>query len=170
MKERENNFDTNLILKPVGTVHSNYESMNDAPFQGRFAAEEAVLEIKKEYEEGLKDIETNKRLIVLYWADKAKRETLRTRTPWGPEVRGVFSCRSPSRPNPISICVVELIGRDSNRLTVKGLDAVDGSPVLDIKPYSAKIDSVPDAKIGWFKEEFEHSGENRPEGGEWNTR
>ena len=77
---------------------------------------------------------------------------LQTQTPFGPELRGVFACRSPSRPNPISFCVVDLLGREKNRLLVRGLDALDGSPLLDIKPYSKEVDCVPEARIDGISE------------------
>ncbi|RLA84363.1 MAG: hypothetical protein DRG31_05045, partial [Deltaproteobacteria bacterium] len=65
---------------------------------------------------------------------------------------GVFSTRSPDRPNPLGFAVVELKGREGRRLWVVGLDAIDGTPLIDLKPYSADIDSVPEARIGWFEE------------------
>ena len=137
-----------MTLRAVGVVRSPYRTMDEAPFQGRFSEAESVIEIHEEYADGLKDAEASRYLIVLYWGHLADRGVLQTVTPWGPEVRGVFACRS----NPIEFCVVELLRREGNRLTVRGLDAVDGSAVLDIKPYSSRIDSVPDADIGWFKE------------------
>ncbi len=138
---------------PIGIAHTPYRDMKEAPFQGRFSNDWAVLEIKEEFEAGLKDVEMADFLIVLYWAHLADRGVLQTVTPWGPEVRGVFACRSPARPNPISFCVVELMEREGNRLTVRGLDALDGSYILDIKPYSSSIDSVSEASIGWFQGE-----------------
>jgi len=124
--------------------------MDAAPFQGRFSQAESVIEIYEGYATGLKDVEMASHLVVLYWAHLARRDVLETVTPWGPEVRGVFACRSPSRPNPISLCVVELLRREKNRLVVLGLDAIDGSHILDIKPYSARVDGVSEARIGWF--------------------
>jgi tRNA-Thr(GGU) m(6)t(6)A37 methyltransferase TsaA len=144
-----------ITLKPMGIIHSPYKSMGEAPFQGRFSEEEAVLEIYEEFTDCLKDVEASRNLIVLYWGHLANREVLQTVTPWGPEVRGVFACRSPSRPNPIEFCAVELLQREGNRLVVRWLDAVDGSVVLDIKPYSSRIDSIPDVHIGWFKDSDE---------------
>ena len=108
------------------------------------------MEIYPDYVEGLKDIEESSHLIVLYWLHLAKRDVLMTKTPFGPELRGVFACRSPSRPNPIAFCVAKLLGRKDNRLLVQGIDAIDGSPLLDLKPYSSDLDSVPGIKIGWF--------------------
>ena len=141
-----------MVLKPVGVISSPYRTMDEAPFQGRFSEEKAVLEIYDEFEDCLEDVEVSEYLIVLYWAHLANREVMKTVTPWGPEIRGVFACRSPSRPNPLQFCVVELLERDRSRLTVRGLDAVDGSRVLDIKPYSSRIDSICDVRIGWFKD------------------
>ncbi len=140
-----------ITLWPIGIARTPYRDMEEAPFQGRFSSNWAILEIEKEFEAGLKDVELSDYLIVLYWAHLADRGILQTVTPWGPEERGVFACRSPARPNPISFCVVELLEREGNRLMVQGLDALDGSYILDIKPYSSAIDSVGNAKIGWFK-------------------
>lgn len=142
----------NMELKAIGVIRSPYRTVDKAPFQGRFSEEEAELEIYEDYAGGLKDVEASRYLILLYWGHLADRSVLQTVTPWGPEVRGVFACRSPSRPNPVEFCVVELLRREGNRLVVRGLDAVDGSAVVDIKPYSARIDCVPDAVIGWFEE------------------
>ncbi|MDI6873750.1 tRNA (N6-threonylcarbamoyladenosine(37)-N6)-methyltransferase TrmO [Candidatus Solincola sp.] len=143
--------DEEFHLKPIGVIRSPYQDMDGAPFQGSMSPAECVVEIFEEYADGLKDIEAASHLYILYWADRASRDVLQTVTPWGPELRGVFACRSPSRPNPINLCVVELLRREGNRLTVRGLDAVDGSPVVDIKPYSGRIDAVPEARIAWFE-------------------
>ena len=140
-----------LELVPVGIIHSPYRSTGEAPHQGRFAGQVAELEIYPQYVEGLKDVGQVTHLIVLYWCHLARRDVLQTKTPYGPEIRGVFACRSPSRPNPLAFCVAELVERKENRLVVRGLDAVDGSPLIDVKPYSADLDSFPGARIGWYK-------------------
>jgi tRNA-Thr(GGU) m(6)t(6)A37 methyltransferase TsaA len=137
-------------LKPIGIIHSPYREQGDAPHQGRFAEETAELDVFPEYLPGLKDIERVTHLIVLYWGHRSRRDVLQTRTPFGPEVRGVFACRAPSRPNPIAFCVADLLSREGGRLLVRGVDAVDGSPLLDIKPYSPAMDSVTEARIGWM--------------------
>ncbi len=147
-----------LVLKQIGTAHTPFKNMNEAPFQGRFSENIAAIEVFDEYVAGLKDVEAAAYLIVLYWAHLADRQTLQTLTPWGPEVRGVFACRAPSRPNPINLCTVELLRIDGNYLTVRGLDAVDGSIILDIKPYSSRIDSIAGVSIGWFQGEGEEGG------------
>ena len=114
---------------------------------------EAKVRIFPEFCEGLREIDRFSQLIVLYWIhlrDKEdERRTLRVyprRHAVEVEV-GVFACRSPSRPNPIGLCVVELVRVDACNLTVKGLDALEGSPIIDIKPYIPRADSVPNARV-----------------------
>jgi tRNA-Thr(GGU) m(6)t(6)A37 methyltransferase TsaA len=145
-------------LEQIGVIRSPYHERKHAPSQGRHARDKSTLEVFEDYESALHDIEQCSHVIVLYWQHKANRSTLQTRTPWGPEVRGVFATRSPNRPNPIGFCVVELLERNGRLLTVRGMDAIDGSPLLDIKPYSPRIDSVPHARIGWHKK-----GDLKPE-------
>lgn len=151
----EDTKDMEICLRPIGVIHSPYKEMDQAPFQGRMSPAESVVEVFEEYAGGLKDVEAASHLYILYWASRASRDVLQTVTPWGPEVRGVFACRSPARPNPINLCVVELLRREGNQLTVRGLDALDGSPLLDIKPYSSHIDCVASARIAWFEERGE---------------
>jgi len=114
---------------------------------------EARVRIFPEFCEGLREIDEFSHLIVLYWIhlrDKEEeRHTLRVfprRHAVDVEV-GVFACRSPSRPNPLGLCVVELVKVDACNLIVKGLDALEGSPIIDIKPYIPRADSVPNARV-----------------------
>ena len=148
----------NIKLQPIGIIHSPYKTIEDAPRQGRFSEHRVELEIYSDYLSGLKDIEKASHLIVLYWLHLADRDLLQTRTPFGSELRGVFACRSPSRPNPIAFCIATLLHRNGNRLLVQGIDALDGSPLLDLKPYSSDLDSISGVKIGWFKKQrkFNH--------------
>lgn len=141
-----------MLLEPIGIIRSTYQHPDDAPFQGRTSPEVAELHIHRAYLAALKDIDKVTHLIILYWAHFAERDRLQTKTPFAPDLKGVFACRSPSRPNPISFCAVELIKQTGNLLTVRGVDAIDGSPLLDIKPYSSYIDSFANAKIGWMKD------------------
>ena len=140
-----------MELKLIGIIHSTYKTTGEAPFQGRNSKEKAIMEVFPAFADGLKDIEQASHLIVLYWCHMAARDKLQTRTPYGPEIRGVFVCRSPSRPNPIAFCVAELIRREGNRLLVRGVDAVDGSPLLDIKPYFSDLDSLTGVLTNWYK-------------------
>lgn len=143
----------------IGIVRSPYKDRTGAPFQGRHRNDVSTLEVLEDFEPALLDIEKCSHLIVLYWQDKGDRSVLQTRTPWGPEIHGAFATRSPNRPNPIGLCVVELLKREGRFLKVKGMDALDGSPLVDIKPYSSGIDSVENATIGWHVGEDVDSGE-----------
>ena len=109
-----------MLLKPIGIIHSPYKVSGDAPRQGRYSELPMELEIYEEYLEGLKDVDRATHLIVLHWLHHARRDLLLVRTPHRGEVRGVFACRSPVRPNPIAFNVVKLLEMKGNRLTVQG--------------------------------------------------
>lgn len=132
-----------MELIAIGVIHSPYNKKEEAPRQGRLSNEGAILEIYPEFEEGLQDIEDKRHIIVLYWAHLGQRDVLKTVTPFGPEIKGVFATRSPSRPNPIIFCIADLIKVEGNKLYVSGIDAIDGSPILDIKPYVYELDNIP---------------------------
>lgn len=143
-----------MELKPVGVIHSPFKTTKDAPRQGRPVGAECEIEVFPEFAPALKDIEKATHLIVLYWCHQAARDLLQAKTPHGPEIRGVFACRAPFRPNPVAFCVAELLRVDGNRLRVRGLDAIEGSPLLDLKPYFPELDSVPEARVDWPKRDF----------------
>ena len=140
-----------MELKTIGIIHTPYKTKGDAPFQGRFSSEICEIEIFKEYEDGLKNIDQCSHLILLYWLDRANDSVLQTHTPFDTDIHGVFATRSPNRPNPIGFHVTELIDRKGNILIIKGVDALDETPLIDIKPYSSDTDSIGGAKIGWFE-------------------
>lgn len=130
-----------MQLQEIGVVHNAYKNLTDIPRQGRMSEEISEIEIHPDFSDGLLKIEQHKYLIVLYWAHLAKRDILKTIPPAARELHGVFSSRSPGRPNPLSLCIAELIAREDNILRVKGIDALDGSSVIDIKPYT-KMDVI----------------------------
>lgn len=131
-----------IELVPIGYVKSPYHTRSDAPRQGRLSDVIAEIIIDEKYLAGLDDIATRPRLIVLLWFDRADRSVLRATPPGDTAEHGVFSIRSPDRPNPVAFSVVDLKGRDGNVLRVRGLDALDGTPVIDIKPCFPDIDCV----------------------------
>lgn len=106
-----------------------------------------TLSIAAAFAEALQNVEGASHLIVLYWMDEAARDLALQRPRHAEGSRGTFSLRSPVRPNPIALSVVELLGRDGATLRVRGLDCRDGTPLLDIKPYFASTDSRPDAVV-----------------------
>ena len=116
-------------LRQVGVAHTPYETPADAPHQGFADDADGEIEIFDEYAGALAGLADAVRVTVVYWAHLADR------TPGvGPDGHGAFARRSPNRPNPLSVCVCTLYGVDGQTLRVGGLDAVDGSPVLDLKP------------------------------------
>jgi tRNA-Thr(GGU) m(6)t(6)A37 methyltransferase TsaA len=125
-----------MELSPIGVVESPLTDPATAPKQGREGAPEAVLVIHADMAAGLDGIAPGDEVIVLTWLDRADRSVLRVHPrddPANPE-RGVFSTRSADRPNPIGLHVVEVVEIDGTRLRVRNLEAVDGTPVLDLKP------------------------------------
>ncbi|MDR0980970.1 MAG: tRNA (N6-threonylcarbamoyladenosine(37)-N6)-methyltransferase TrmO [Methanocalculaceae archaeon] len=132
-----------MNCRAIGIVRSPFKERGDAPCQGRRTDEISSIEISPEYQEGLDGLKTGDDLFVLCWFDRSDRSVLKTRrqgTEDGP-LRGVFSTRSPARPNPISLTLVKLVEITGGTLRVRGLEALDNTPVLDIKPYSEGIDT-----------------------------
>jgi tRNA (adenine37-N6)-methyltransferase len=140
-------------MRPIGFVRSPYQDRAQVP-KGPCAEHRALgtLELQPELEAGLADIEGFSHLFVLWVFDRAEGYDLVARVPLDEEVpHGVFASRSPRRPNPIGLTVVELLGRDGARLRVKGVDMLDGTPILDIKPYLSGV--APEAlRRGWVAE------------------
>ena len=138
--------------RPIGYVRSPYSETTQVP-KGLGAKHEAEgeLEVLPEFEPGLADIEGFSHLYVIWTFDRSEGFELVGRPPCDDRSHGVFATRSPYRPNPIALTVVELLGRKGNRLSVRGIDMLDGTPILDIKPY---LSSVPEEKLrrGWLAE------------------
>lgn len=124
-----------ITLRPIGVVRSPYRTPLDSPRQGEFAQAEAAIEIQPAYAEGLAGIEAGSELLIVWWAHLADRAMLSR-----PGTDGVFSMRSPHRPNPICLSEVRVLRREGARLTVVGLEATDGTLVLDIKSARAEHD------------------------------
>jgi len=140
-------------MRPIGVVRSPYQDRAQVP-KGPCAEHraEGVLELWPELEPGLADIEGFSHLFVLWVFDRTEGYDLVARVPLDEETpHGVFASRSPRRPNPIGLSVVELLGRDGPRLRVRGVDMLDGTPILDLKPY---LSSIPESSLrrGWLAE------------------
>jgi len=140
-------------MRPIGVVRSPYQDRSQIP-KGPGAEHRALgtLELQAGLEPGLQDIEGFSHLFVLWVFDRAEGFDLLARVPLDEEAaHGVFASRSPRRPNPIGLTVVELLGRSGARLEVRGVDMLDGTPILDIKPYLSSV--APEAlRRGWIAE------------------
>ena len=141
-----------IELTPIGVVRSPYANTAEVP-KGLGAQHEAegVIELLPEFAAGLSDIEGFSHLYVIWIFDRAEGSSLVAYPPSDDRPHGVFATRSPQRPNPIGLTVVTLLGRDGSTLRVRGLDMLDGTPIVDIKPY---LSSVPDDQLrrGWLGE------------------
>jgi L-fuculose-phosphate aldolase len=131
----ENAMDENMRISPIGVIRSPLTDPGDAPKQGSEAAIEGKLVVDESYRDGLLGLQPGQKAVILYWMHQAERDRLQVnpRGDLSRPLRGVFSTRSQHRPNPIAIATVEVLDIDGTTLLVRGLDAVDGTPLLDIK-------------------------------------
>ena len=137
-------------LIPIGVIHSPYDTKEKAPIQGAFHPKgKAEVELFHKYEDGLKDIETFSHLILLYLFDRAGEIKLVRPTFLDDQPHGLFATRHPCRPNSIGLTIVKLLRKEKNILYVTGIDVLDQTPLIDIKPYITKFDCYPEADDGW---------------------
>jgi tRNA (adenine37-N6)-methyltransferase len=141
-----------LTLKPIGIIHSMFKDSAGTPIQPPFAeGTEGVVEILPEYAEGLHDLDGFERIWLLYWLDRAPPARLRV-VPFRDEVqRGLFATRAPCRPNPVGLSCVQLLSIKDNMLIIGGVDILDGTPLLDIKPYVPAFDAFGQSQAGWLE-------------------
>ncbi|MDO8436214.1 MAG: tRNA (N6-threonylcarbamoyladenosine(37)-N6)-methyltransferase TrmO [bacterium] len=134
-----------IIIEPIGFVKNKIRE----PRFGNFANEISELILDKKFTKALEGIDDYSHIIVVYWMDKVKNYVISHRPQGNPEVPvvGIFACRCPARPNPIGITTVRLIKRQGNRIKVKGLDILDKTPIIDIKPYWPQYDKVGKMKV-----------------------
>ncbi len=133
----------------IGRIRTPWTDRKQCPKNARESDAVCTVELDPRFQAGLKDVETCTHLVLLYWMDKAPRNISVQVPHHHGAPHGTFALRSPARPNPIAMSVVRLLGIDGNKLSVVGLDCLDGTPLLDIKPYLPSVDSVPEAVCGW---------------------
>ena len=139
-------------IKPIGTIHSPYHSIADMPVQPKGASRvEGYVIIYEQYIDGLQDIEGFSHIYLLYSFHEATRTELLVTPFMDKQTRGVFATRSPLRPNHIGISIVKLKRVKENKAIVEGIDILDGTPLLDIKPYIEKFDAVKESTSGWLQ-------------------
>jgi len=142
-----------IRYKPIGIIRSPFKEPRGTPIQPAGAQDiEGTAEVASEYAAGLKDIEGFSHIILVYHFHLAKEHPLVVKPYMDEKSHGVFATRSPARPNPIGISVVRLVRVDGNILHIRDVDIVDGSPLLDIKPYVPQFDTQKADKIGWLTE------------------
>jgi tRNA-Thr(GGU) m(6)t(6)A37 methyltransferase TsaA len=133
----------------IGRIRTPWTERKQCPKNARESDAICTVGLEERWVPALKDVASCSHLVLLYWMDRSPRNiVLQVPSHYGVQ-RGTFALRSPARPNPIAMSVVKLHGVEGNALKVSGLDCLDGTPLIDIKPYFASTDSVPDAQVGW---------------------
>lgn len=144
-----------IVMEPIGTVHSPFKRKEDIKKSRNtdpkgFDDVHGELEILTNFAGGLKDIDGFSHIILIFAFHESTEKKLSAIPPYDGKKRGVFATRSPNRPNPIGFSVLRLIGREDNVLHVQGIDMIEGTPILDIKPYTPR-DQKPEARFGWLE-------------------
>ena len=148
-----------FTFKPIGILHTPYEDKSGVPIQGVFDPQsKGRAEIFKAYEAGLKDIDGFSHLILLYVFDRSKGYDLVCRPYMEDKDRGVFAIRGPKRPNPIGLSIVTLQKREGNILHLGEVDMLNGTPLLDIKPFVPRFDHRKNTRVGWMEKAFQKTG------------
>lgn len=140
-----------ISLSPIGTIHTPFQTPAETPIQSSRSQADGWVEVFPEFTPGLQDIEAFSHLILLYTLHQTDRVELLVEPFLDDQRHGVFATRHPFRPNHIGISIVQLLGRQENRLHIFGADMLDGSPLLDIKPYVPGFDHRDDVRAGWYE-------------------
>jgi tRNA (adenine37-N6)-methyltransferase len=142
-----------ITYRSIGTIHSPFTDLSNMPIQpSGDASAPAVAEILPEYADGLRDLAGFSHVILLYHLHEAHRVDLTVIPFLDSAPHGVFATRAPNRPNPIGLSVVRLLAVDGNRLRLGNVDVLDGTPLLDIKPYVPEFDQPVDVRVGWLED------------------
>jgi tRNA-Thr(GGU) m(6)t(6)A37 methyltransferase TsaA len=147
--ELPGSFDAGLYY--IGRIRTPWKHRDDCPKNARESDAVCTVELDERWADGLQDVATCSHVILLYWMDKSPRNLVLQVPRHLGAPRGTFALRSPARPNPIALSVVKLLRIAGGKLSVVGLDCLDGTPLIDIKPYFASTDSVPEAVVGWHR-------------------
>jgi len=146
-----------IIMHPIGVIHSPYKKRRNIPIQGRFKDDvEAWVELKDEYVKGLKDLEGFSHAILIYYFHKSNKEDIEGKPFLENEEHGIFAIRSPHRPNHLGLSVVKIKSIQENKMYFTQVDMIDGTPLIDIKPYVKYFDSRDDAVSGWLDKHFKN--------------
>jgi tRNA-Thr(GGU) m(6)t(6)A37 methyltransferase TsaA len=140
-------YDASLFF--IGRIRTPWQTRTACPRNGRESNAVCTIEVDPRWAAGLAGLETASHVLVLYWMHEARRDLVVQAPRHYAEARGTFALRSPVRPNPIAAAVTRLQRIEGTTLYVTGLDCIDGTPLLDLKPYFASTDAAPDATVGW---------------------
>jgi tRNA-Thr(GGU) m(6)t(6)A37 methyltransferase TsaA len=151
-----------MTYNPIGTIHSPFQKLDDMPIQPTGAAGvEGSVEVLKEFQDGLADLDGFSHIILLYHFHLSDGFNLKVVPFMDSEQRGLFSTRAPKRPNSIGLSIVQLDRVESNILYVRNIDVLDNTPLLDIKPYIPEFDAQDNVTTGWFRQSRETVSRHR---------
>jgi len=154
-----------IIYRPIGTIHSPFQDVEGVPIQPTGAYNvRGFVEVLPELAEGLKDLDGFSHVILLYHFHRVQQARLMVTPFLDSQPHGVFATRAPVRPNPIGLSVVKLLGIDQNILHIENVDIVDGTPLLDIKPYVPEFDQHPADRVGWLEQTKAQVGSKKADG------
>jgi len=154
-----------IKYKPIGVIHSSFKEPKGVPIQPAAAQGiDGTVELFPEYTEGLKDVEGFSHLILIYHFHLSKESPLKVKPYMDNKVHGVFAMRGPSRPNSIGISIVRLVRVEGNILHIQDIDIVDGTPLLDIKPYVPEFDIREVEKTGWLEKNVHKLSTSKDDG------
>lgn len=154
-----------IVYKPIGVIRTPFVDPQGTPIQPAAARGiQGRVEVFPEYAEGLADLIGFSHLILIYHLHRSGPPKLRVRPFLDSREHGVFATRAPARPNPIGISLVRLLGVEGNVLQISDVDILDGTPLLDIKPYVPQFDAASDVRIGWLAGRITHLPEARDDG------
>ena len=139
-----------IIMQPIGVIHSPFIEKSQTPIQAARSQATGTVELNPKFLEGLQDLEGFSHIFLLYAFHCSSGFSLRIKPFLDHKEHGLFATRYPCRPNPIGISVVRLLSRTENILTIEGVDVLDNTPLLDIKPYVPDFDVRTDVRIGWY--------------------
>lgn len=140
-----------ILMHPIGVIHSPFTDKDQTPIQASRSQATGFVEIYPEYVEGLQDLEGFSHIILFYVFHESTGYSLHVKPFLDDQERGLFATRYPARPNPIGFSVVRLISQIGSVLEVEGVDMLDGTPLLDIKPYVPDFDIRTDVRSGWYE-------------------
>jgi len=140
-----------MEIKPIGIIHTPFKCKKDTPIQPFRSNTIGKVEVFKEYQDGLNDIDGFSHIILLYKFHKSKGYSLKVKPFLDSEKRGLFATRAPRRPNQLGLSIVRLLIREDNVLFVEGIDVIDGTPLIDIKPYAPCFEPKEEIRIGWLE-------------------
>ena len=146
-----------IIFHPIGVIHSPYKESKEIPIQGRFKDNvEAYIELKEKYVKGLKDLDKFSHAIIIYYFHMSDKENIEGKPYLEDDKHGIFAIRSPHRPNHIGLSIVKIKRIQENKLYFTQVDMIEGTPVLDIKPYVRFFDNIENAISGWLEKHFKN--------------